>query len=916
MWRLAGGYRRWSGTRRRWSLVLAAVVMVLSGASPAMAAWESQDVAVPGEQYSGAIAVAYDATGRAYALYSRYEASAPRPVLRERPAGGVWGAAQPVPIGTFAVDARLDVNAAGDVVVAYGDPQMTVIRRPHGQGWQAPVTFDSPASAGPGCARNPALDQNDAGRIAIAWGVFDNCPFGADERRVMATTFDPASGWEPSAQSWDVSGVDLHGAPAVAIEDDGDVVVAFGAYPNADFVAYDGWVAERTAGVWGGPVVHSGATSSPSEARPPVVVARGDTVVLAWRGRTEGAFADVRTGGVWAGVQQLPVQGGWIDGRITAAVDASGTAQVALASTAALVPRTGLQIEVVTRAAGGGWTGEVVVPGSFDPEPSQPAVAVNANGDTVLAWTERNDLPGRHDLAVMLKPAGGAWPPAPTVVAGPSGSTGAVPPGAAVDVFGHGLAIGIMTTNGNGLAPDVILATETRDPAEASTVDPPVITPPTASVGTVLTCSPGTFAGTPPFTYGYTWLQDSAPIPGATGSTYTVQAGDAALGIGCRVSATNAAGTAEAYAEPVVVAATPPSNTVAPSVTGTMEVGDTVGCLPGSWSGAPAPEFTFAWRRDGVAIVGEVGDTYVVTTADGGRNLSCRVTAANVGGTVAASSAPRAVPTPLAPRVTVAPVLSGPAQAAIGDTLSCSLGTWAGRPAPTVTQEWRRGGVTIPGAYGGTYLVTAADAGSTITCVVTGSNVVADTSVVATGSRAVPPPPSSRVAPTVGPVTGATWAVGQVARCNPGTWVNALTFTYQWNRNNLPIAGATTQDRTITAADAGTNLSCTVTASGRGGTASATSAVRAVAPAPVATVAPTITGTARPGRALTCNRGTWTNASTFAFAWLRDGVVIASGSNRYTVVPADVGRRIQCRVTATGPGGSTVAVSLAVVPTP
>ena len=56
--------------------------------------------------------------------------------------------------------------------------------------------------------------------------------------------------------------------------------------------------------------------------------------------------------------------------------------------------------------------------------------------------------------------------------------------------------------------------------------------------------------------------------------------------------------------------------------------------------------------------------------------------------------------------------------------------------------------------------------------------------------------------------------------------------------------------------------------------------------------------------------GLWNGFVPFSYSyqWLRDGVTIASGAT-YTLVSADAGRRIACRVTVTNPGGTASATS-------
>jgi FG-GAP-like repeat/Abnormal spindle-like microcephaly-assoc'd, ASPM-SPD-2-Hydin len=90
-----------------------------------------------------------------------------------------------------------------------------------------------------------------------------------------------------------------------------------------------------------------------------------------------------------------------------------------------------------------------------------------------------------------------------------------------------------------------------------------------------------------------------------------------------------------------------------------------------------------------------------------------------------------------------------------------------------------------------------------------------------------------------------------------------------------------------------------------------------VSPAPVSQTAPSISGNAVRGSTLTCSDGTWTNSPTsFAFQWLRNGQAIPGATNQtYTLVEADVGQQIACRVTASNAGGSNSRTSSSVTPT-
>jgi hypothetical protein len=67
--------------------------------------------------------------------------------------------------------------------------------------------------------------------------------------------------------------------------------------------------------------------------------------------------------------------------------------------------------------------------------------------------------------------------------------------------------------------------------------------------------------------------------------------------------------------------------------------------------------------------------------------------------------------------------------------------------------------------------------------------------------------------------------VGDVLSVSSGTWLNAtgVTYTYAWQRNGTPIAGATTATHTIVAPDVHANITCIVTATTGTGSDTATS---------------------------------------------------------------------------------------------
>jgi hypothetical protein len=171
---------------------------------------------------------------------------------------------------------------------------------------------------------------------------------------------------------------------------------------------------------------------------------------------------------------------------------------------------------------------------------------------------------------------------------------------------------------------------------------------------------------------------------------------------------------------------------------------------------------------------------------------------------------------------------------------------------------------------------------------------------------------------TAPPSIGGTAAAGQTLTCDSGTFTENPTLAFQWLSDGAAIPGATGSTFTVTDAQLDTAVQCRVTAANIAGTSVAASA--AVVPPkppapPVNTVRPSFTGLLRTGQKLTCAPGTFTGATTSALSWLRNGSPIGGASAAaYTLTVADVGKAIQCRVTATGSGGSVVAESAPKVP--
>jgi hypothetical protein len=95
------------------------------------------------------------------------------------------------------------------------------------------------------------------------------------------------------------------------------------------------------------------------------------------------------------------------------------------------------------------------------------------------------------------------------------------------------------------------------------------------------------------------------------------------------------------------VSPTKPANTGAPALTGTAAVGKVLTCSTGSWANNPI-SLAYKWLRNGVALAGQIANTYTVQGADAGKGIACEVTASNGAGATGSTSNTVAMPAPIA----------------------------------------------------------------------------------------------------------------------------------------------------------------------------------------------------------------------------------------------------------------------------
>ena len=158
------------------------------------------------------------------------------------------------------------------------------------------------------------------------------------------------------------------------------------------------------------------------------------------------------------------------------------------------------------------------------------------------------------------------------------------------------------------------------------------------------------------FDYGTTTAYGSSAacsvVPSATGGSQSVVASltglSAATTYHFRIAASSGVATTDGADASFT---TPAPLKASPSLSGTPAVGSTLTCKPNVTTTA-GETVAYAWLRDTLAIAGAAAPTYLVAAADETHHLSCQVTIAGDGASVAATSGFDAVPSQTLGKIT------------------------------------------------------------------------------------------------------------------------------------------------------------------------------------------------------------------------------------------------------------------------
>ena len=504
----------------------------------------------------------------------------------------------------------------------------------------------------------------------------------------------------------------------------------------------------------------------------------------------------------------------------------------------------------------------VVVPPVIETQPLSQTV--NAGSALTLSVAAGGSAPLSYE-----------WSKNGTPISGANASTFSIPAVQAADAGSYTVRV----SNSAGSV--------ASSPATIVVVVPPAITTQplsqTVSAGSTLVLSVAA-TGTAPLTYE--WLKDSAPVPGASGSTFSRSGAQGADAGSYTVRVSNSAGSIVSAAATITVVDSP--GIITQPVSQSVNLGSTLGLSVTATGTGP---LSYQWFKDGVLIPGATASSYSISAAQTSDAAAYTVRVSNSAGSETSSAAIVSVINP--PVITTQP-LSRTLNA--GASLSFSVAATGSAP---LSFQWIKNGVNIAGATAPTFMigaVQAQDAGSYSVRVSNPAGSVMSSIATVT----VMSPPNITVQP-ISQTLDAGDDLLLIVEVTGGQPLN-----YQWRKNGTAVPGAITPDFHVPSVRASDEGSYTVTISNPDGTVTSSPAIISIISPPsiVNQPASAVVQLGSPAILQVVATGT----APLAYQWSKGGVAIPGATSpAFTITSASTTDSGTYLVTVANLAGSTLS---------
>ncbi|NOY66189.1 MAG: DUF4347 domain-containing protein, partial [Gammaproteobacteria bacterium] len=421
--------------------------------------------------------------------------------------------------------------------------------------------------------------------------------------------------------------------------------------------------------------------------------------------------------------------------------------------------------------------------------------------------------------------------------------------------------------------------------------------------------------------FSFQWLRDGVVISGATGVNYTLGDADVNALMSVQVSYIDGQGTAEIVTSDQTLAVTGVNDipTGQPVISGTVSEGNVLTVDTASITDPDGlGTFSYQWLRDGVVITGALANTYTLTNADVGSQISVQVDYTDGQGyaetltSVATTSVINVNNNPVG-NVTITGAATED-QTLTADTSGIIDADGLG----TFSYQWLRDEASITAATGSTFILTDADVNTLISVEV---SYIDGQSTVETLTSAPIRVAGINDTPTGNIVINGAVLVGQTLSVDVTSIADADglgPLSYQWFAFDTMITGATNSTYTLTNLDIGSEVRVQVTYTDGQGTvelfsSAATLPVGFINSNPAGNVL--INGIVTEDQTLTVDITTITDTDglgAFSYQWLRDGIAIPGATaSTYALGDADVNALMSVQVTYTDGQGTTESLTSA-----